>query len=71
MTDQNGWSNYEKMVLSEIKRLSEMQITTQANLTRFESQLAVLHVKIGLMSGFFGFMGGAIPVAAAIVMKHL
>jgi len=71
MADQNGWSTYEKMVLSEIKRLSEMQTTTQANLIKFESQLAVLHVKLGLVSGFFGLMGGAIPVAAAIVMQQL
>tara|TARA_R110002020_G_scaffold260307_2_gene474549 strand:+ start:6181 stop:6396 length:216 start_codon:yes stop_codon:yes gene_type:complete len=71
MTDQDGWSTYEKMVLSEITRLSKMQTTTQANLTRFESQLAVLHLKVGLLAGFFGLLGGAIPVAAAIIMKHL
>tara|TARA_R100000315_G_C5094841_1_gene54457 strand:+ start:80 stop:259 length:180 start_codon:yes stop_codon:yes gene_type:complete len=59
------------MVLSELKRLSEMQVSMQKNVVNFESQLAVLHVKMGLMSGFFGLMGGAIPVAAAIITKQI
>jgi len=59
------------MVLSELTRLSEMQAGMQKNMVAFESQLAVLHVKMGLMAGFFGLMGGAIPVAAAIITKQL
>lgn len=71
MTDENGWSAYQKLVLSELKRLSLMQTTTRNDFSRFESQLAVLHLKVGLLAGFFGLLGGAIPVAVAIIMKQL
>jgi len=71
MTESNGWSRYEELVLSELKRLSLMQTTMRNDLHRLESQLAVLHVKVGWLAGFFGLLGGAIPLAVAMILKQL
>ena len=69
MRENNGWSEYQRLVLSELRRLSDMQETQTRHAHALESQLAVLHVKVGLLAGLFGLLGGAIPVTAAMILR--
>lgn len=78
MTDTNGWSEYRKLVMTEIERLaSEIRHernnakTVQRHLwdqmLRIEKEVASLKVKCGV----WGLIGGLIPVVTALLMQRI
>ena len=78
MSEGNGWDEYRKLVMTEIKRLAdeirqeradarESQRGFATQLTGIERELAVLKVKCGM----WGIMGGLIPAVTAMVMNKI
>jgi hypothetical protein len=67
MHESNGWSEYQKLVLSELKRLDN-DITDLGNkVDRVRIDLAMVKVKVGL----WGMVGGTIPAAIAFLYTIL
>ena len=74
----NGWSEYKKLVLTEIERLAteirqerisvrDLQQRMMDRLIDTEKELAMLKVQCGV----WGLMGGLIPAAAAVMVAKL
>jgi len=61
---KNGWNEYAKLVLADIKRLGERQQAMEEKINRILVQVAMLKVK----SGVWGAVGAAIPVGAGILL---
>lgn len=62
--DTNGWETYQKLVLSELERLSEKVDKLDADFNSMKVRLAGMAAVIGFFSGFFG-------VIAQWVLTHL
>ena len=68
MTDhENGWPKHEVHVLAELARLSTATDRLTGALFRFESRIAKLEVRAGI----WGALGGAIPLAIALLVGWL
>lgn len=67
--NQDGWTVNRKLVLAELERLSEGQQKVHDDLTWIKSELAGFKVKIGLLSGFFGILGGVLVALAEFFSK--
>lgn len=63
----NGWTEYQRLVLSELERHSQALHQIEMNLKKIDVDLATLKVKAGL----WGLMGGLIPVAIAVFIELL
>lgn len=63
MTEPNGWSQYEKLVLDKLDRLTRLVDSLEVRMSRAEAERAALMVK----SGAWGLIGSAIPTTVAIV----
>jgi len=70
VADNNGWDEYKKLILKEIKDLSdktsrlEKRMDTQMELiSTIREDIAGLKVK----SGIWGFIGGGIPSLVAVI----
>lgn len=61
------WSSYEKLVLAELKRLSESMGILDKEMSELSNQIAALKVQAGI----WGIIGGAIPVAVALLIGLL
>lgn len=61
----NGWSEYEKLVLNELERHNNLIEGIRKDVSDIRSEIAMLKVK----SGLWGMMGAAIPLALAIGLK--
>jgi hypothetical protein len=61
------WNEYRRLVLAELTRLTERIDGLSAQISRLESDVAVLKSEIRLKSGVWGAIAGAIPAAVAIV----
>ncbi len=61
--DDNGWSAYEKLVMSELKRLREKQDVMSAKLTGLCADVSALKVKAGV----WGVLGGMLTGGVALV----
>lgn len=59
------WKNYQRLVLSELKRHSETMEDIQSHILKMELELEKLKIK----SGVWGLMGGLIPVIIAIAIE--
>jgi len=53
----NGWNEWSRHVLSELKRLNDAYEAIDGKLNRVRTDIAVLKVK----SGVWGFMAGTVP----------
>ena len=58
----NGWNEYSRLVISELKRLSSWCKIIDEKLAQSNIEIAKLKVK----AGFWGLLGGAIPVIIGI-----
>lgn len=67
MPDTNGWSEYQKLVLSELERHNGLIEDIRNKLGKIETDIAMLKVK----AGFWGALAGAIPVAIAMGLKYI
>ncbi len=61
--DDNGWSAYEKLVMSELRRLREKQDAISLNLTGLCADVSALKVKAGV----WGVLGGMFTGGLALV----
>ncbi len=65
--DKTEWSNYQRLVLAELKRHSDGLVTIEKQLSKIEIEIATLKVK----SGLIGVAGGMIPVLIALLLQLL
>ncbi len=68
--DPNGWSEYEKLVLSKLDDHQEWLVDIQKNVSRMKTEIALLK----LQSGMWGALAGAIPavgILAFLAIKGL
>ncbi len=74
----NGWSEYRKLVMTEIERLAreirhernngkQVQQHLWDQMLRMEKEIATLKVKCGV----WGLVGGLIPVVTALLMNRI
>jgi hypothetical protein len=61
----NGWSEYEKLVLNELERHNNLIEGIRKDVSDIRSEIAMLKVK----SGLWGMLGATIPLAMAIGLK--
>ena len=63
-SNENDWNEYSNLVLHELKRLNEGQEALRQDVQSVKTEIALLKLK----SGVWGVMGGAIPVAIALLV---
>ena len=74
----NGWSEYRKLVMTEIERLAreirhernngkQVQQHLWDQMLRIEKEIATLKVRCGV----WGLVGGLIPVVTALLMNKI
>jgi len=66
MTENNGWSKYEKMVIDKLDDHDDKFSGIEDKLTQIQIDIATLKVKAGVWGG----IGGMIPAVIAIVMFY-
>jgi hypothetical protein len=64
----NGWNEWSKHVLMELERLNTQQEEMGEQVTELRIQLSKLDVAFKIKSGIWGLIGGAIPVALALII---
>ena len=76
--DGNGWDEYRKLVLAELRRIDEgfqherrnrtmTEKVTWERIARLEVAIAALKIKAGI----WGLAGGLIPALTAIILSRL
>lgn len=65
--DRNGWSEYSRLVLAELKRLDGELRQVNISLKEIQVELAMLKVKAGV----WGSIGALIPIIVFIVMRQI
>lgn len=69
MPDED-WNEYRRLVLAELKRLTERIDTLTDRIARMESGMAVLQFRSGLIGALLGALGGAIPAIIWAINKQ-
>jgi len=64
-SNNKGWSEYEKLVLSELERHNTLIEHVRKDISLLQTEIAGLKIK----SGFWGLLGAAIPIAMAMAFK--
>ena len=64
MASTNGWSEYQKLVLSKLDEHGKALVTIQSDLTVLKVETGMLKVK----SGLWGFAAGLLPALAALLL---
>lgn len=65
----NGWGEYQKLVLTELKRLNTLVTKIEDQIIQLKVTTAVMGVKQKAQMAFFGALGGAIPAAVILFLK--
>ena len=66
MTETNGWSQYQKLVMDKLGEHDDKFNSLEDKLVRIQVDIATLKVKAGVWGG----VAGLIPVVVAIVMFY-
>ena len=66
MTQTNGWSQYQKLVVDKLGDHDEKFTSIEDKLMKIQVDIATLKVKAGVWGG----VAGLIPVVIAIVMFY-
>ena len=66
MTQTNGWSQYQKLVVDKLGDHDEKFTSIEDKLMKIQVDIATLKVKAGVWGG----VAGLIPVVVAIVMFY-
>jgi hypothetical protein len=66
MTQTNGWSQYQKLVVDKLGEHDEKFTSIEDKLMKIQVDIATLKVKAGVWGG----LAGLIPVVVAIVMFY-
>lgn len=61
----HDWSEYQRLVLFELQRLSESAESHTTKLSKIATDIALLKLK----SGIWGFAAGAIPAACVAIWR--
>ena len=61
---ENGWNEYEKLVLAELKRLGDGQDKMIVDVGKNRVEIATLKVKAGI----WGAIAGLVPGSAALIV---
>lgn len=64
--NQESWDNYQKLVLSEIKRISWSLDKISAEQRQLHADIEVLKYKAGI----FGSMGGVLIMGVTLFFEH-
>lgn len=67
----NGWNEYEKLVLAELKRLGGNQNRMNCKLDGFMSQVQTELAVLKLKAGVWGAAAGAIPLLIGLFIAIL
>ncbi len=62
----NGWVEYQKLVLSELKRLNDWMQKLDDRQTAAEIKAAIMSTKQKASMAMYGAIGSAIPVAVGL-----
>ncbi len=62
---ENGWSEYQRLVLADLGRHGKLLNTLNEKINKIHVEIAYLKIK----SGIWGLIGGAIPVAVALLFQ--
>ena len=63
----NGWTEYSKLVLSQLEEHGDVLKDINRELTNMRVEIGMLKVK----SGVWGVIGGVIPVTIAIIIAAI
>ena len=66
MAQENGWSQYQKLVMDKLGEHDDKFTSIEDKLTKIQVDIATLKVKAGVWGG----VAGLIPVVVAIVMFY-
>ena len=66
MAQENGWSQYQKLVVDKLDDQDSKFTSIEDKLTKIQVDIATLKVKAGVWGG----IAGLIPVVIAIVMFY-
>ena len=66
MAENNGWSQYQKLVMDKLGEHDDKFSSIEDKLTKIQVDIATLKVKAGV----WGDVAGLIPVVIAIVMFY-
>ena len=66
MAEQNGWDQYQKLVIDKLGEHDEKFTSIDSKLTKIQLDIATLKVKAGVWGG----IAGLIPVVIAIIMFY-
>ena len=66
MAENNGWSQYQKLVMDKLGEHDDKFGSIDSKLTQIQVDIATLKVKAGVWGG----IAGLIPVVVAIVMFY-
>jgi len=67
MNSDNTWNEWSKYVLKELERLNDNYENVNKNVSEIKVEIGQLQVK----AGFWGAIGGGIPLIILIIMKLL
>lgn len=63
----NGWNEWSRFVLSELKRLSQEVSDLRKEVSSGHSQTQVAIASLQAKSGLVGFLGGLVPAIAVLI----
>jgi ABC-type branched-subunit amino acid transport system permease subunit len=69
MNEANGWSEYQRLVLSELKRLDEAIRSNNERLEAIQLNIAVLKTKATIWGALAGFGGSIIVVIVGMLLQ--
>ena len=64
--NQDGWDSYQRLVLSEIQRISRKLENISAEQRQLHADIEVLKYKAGV----FGSVGGALVMGVTLFFEH-
>jgi len=56
----NGWKEYQRLVLADIKRLNGELVTLRRIMSKLHEEIAVVKVKMGIIGSIGGLVAGGI-----------
>lgn len=65
--ETNGWNEYSRLVLNEIKRLDKSIREILDAVQELKIEMAVLKVKYALIGGIVGAVAGSVPGVIALI----
>lgn len=66
----SGWGEYEKLVLSELRRHGELLEKIFDKLSSHDTEIAMLKVKASLWGGLTGGLAGIAALIASLLKTH-